>query len=56
MIKKQINIEKITENRHILSKFRKWFKGVDINHLEFREIDTKDEYSAKTWQIVNYKI
>ena len=52
----KINIGIITENRHILSKFRKWFKGVDINHLEFREIDTKNEYSAKTWQIVNYKI
>tara|TARA_R100000781_G_scaffold61594_1_gene39287 strand:+ start:289 stop:939 length:651 start_codon:yes stop_codon:yes gene_type:complete len=50
------NIGMITENRHILSKFRKWFKGVDINHLEFREIDTKNEYSTKTWQITNFKI
>tara|TARA_Y100001973_G_C5151498_1_gene308376 strand:- start:178 stop:825 length:648 start_codon:yes stop_codon:yes gene_type:complete len=50
------NIHMITENRHILSKFRKWFKGVDINHLEFRETRVGDEWSATGWQIINYKI
>ena len=50
------NIHMITENRHILSKFRKWFKKVDINHLEFRETRVGDEWSATAWQIINYKV
>ena len=50
------NIHMITENRHILAKFRKWFKEVDINHLEFRETKVGDEWSAMAWQIINYKV
>lgn len=54
------NIDMITENRNILSRFRKWFKGVDYNQLEFIGVtsDEPDSFDQqeKTWLITNFKI